>query len=79
MCKSVLCQDCSDLAPIGHVWDILWRNVRSRNHVRPYSQMFVALRREWRAIKQNEIRTIICLMFNRCTGCVRADGGHTSY
>ena len=38
------------------------------------------LRREWGAINQNVIRTnICCLMFNRCTGCVLADGGHTSY
>ena len=68
-----------DLAPIEHVWDILGRNVRSRHDVRTRPQMIAALRREWAAIPQNEIRTTIGSMRRRCTACMRADGGHTSY
>ena len=47
--------------------------------MRPFSLMFAELRREWGAINQSEMRTINCLMFYRCTGCVWADRGHTPY
>ena len=68
-----------DLSPIEHVWDILGRNVRSRHHVRTRQQMVAVLHQEWNAIPQNVIRDIISSMRRRCTACIRANGGHTSY
>ena len=68
-----------DLAPIEHVWDILWHNIRSHNNVRTQHQITAALCREWIAIAQNDIQTIMFSMFHKCTACVRADRGHTSY
>ena len=50
------CPENRTRAPIGHVWDILWCNTRSRNNVRARPQMFAALLRVWVAIFQNEIR-----------------------
>ena len=67
-----------DLASIEHVLDIVGRNVRCDYDVRTRPQMITTLRREWAAIPQNDIRTIIGLMGCQCTACMRAGGGHTS-
>ena len=67
-----------DLAPTEHVLDILGRNAKCHNDVRTRPQMTTALRREWAAIAQNDIRTIIGLVRRRCTACIRVGGDHTS-
>ena len=67
-----------DLAPIEHVWNILWRKVRSRNYVRTGPQMIAGLRCEWGAIAQSDISTINGLMFRWCTACMQADRDHSS-
>ena len=65
-------------APIEHVRDILDCNVRYNFDVRPCPQMITALRLEWAAVLQNDIRTIIGSMRHRCTACIQAKGGLTS-
>ena len=66
------------LAENEHVFDILGRNVRCCHDVRARPQMVAPLRREWAAIPQNDIRSIIGSMRRRCNARGRADGGHIS-
>lgn len=69
-----------DLNPIEHVWDILGRRVRGRQHPpSTVGELREALVEEWGAIPQNDIRSLIRSMPNRCMECIDAHGGHTRY
>lgn len=70
----------SDLNPIEHVWDMLKRNIRARQHV-PGSlrQLKLAIVEEWERIPQQAIRNVINSMPNRLRDAIRARGGDTRY
>ncbi|ELU18377.1 hypothetical protein CAPTEDRAFT_137742, partial [Capitella teleta] len=61
-----------DLKPIEHLWDVLGRTTMMRRHPHP-------IRQKWLAIPQETIRSLIRSMRRRCTACIEAHGGHTSY
>ena len=65
---------CSQLdVLIWHVLDMFrtfYGITSSCNNVRTRPQLSAVLRHERGEITQNEIGTIICSMFHRCTGCV---------
>ena len=49
-----------DLNPIEHLWDMLDRQVRSRNHQpRSVQELAQWIQEEWRAIPQQQIQTLI--------------------
>lgn len=69
-----------DLNPIEHVWDILGRRVRGRQHApQTIQQLTQALIEEWNAIPQEDIRRLVRSMPRRCQDVIRAGGGHTRY
>lgn len=67
-----------DFNPIEHLWDAIGRRVARRNpQTRP--QLIRFLEQEWQAFPQEDIRRLILSMRRRCTECIDARGGHTSY
>lgn len=69
-----------DLNPIEHVWDKLGRRIRARNPpVNSLNALRTALREEWEAIPQEEIRALIDSMPSRLRAVIRARGGNTRY
>ena len=69
-----------DMAPIEHLWDVLGRRVRDNYGQAPDLQTLVQwLQREWQAIPQITLRTLVRSMRRRCAECVRQAGGHTRY
>lgn len=69
-----------DLNPIEHIWDYLYRKVRSRD-VTPANlqELQEALIEEWNNMEQNYIQDIIRSMPRRCLAAIRARGGNTPY
>ena len=69
-----------DMSPIEHLWDILDRRVRARipipNTLRTLQN---ALREEWQAIPQQEIRMLVRSMRRRRQAMIASNGGHTRY
>ncbi|XKL64660.1 hypothetical protein PGB90_004746 [Kerria lacca] len=69
-----------DLNPIEHVWDMLGRRLRNRN-LQPNSllELSNALIEEWGTIAQDDIRSLIQSMPERCSAVIAARGGNTKY
>lgn len=69
-----------DLNPIEHLWDVLKRRVRDRNHVPSnITELKAALLEEWERIPQELIKKLIGSMKNRLQNVIRARGGNTKY
>lgn len=69
-----------DLSPIENLWDVLGRRVRARqNPPQNLQQLRDALRQEWMAIPQHQLRNLFNSMRRRVTACINARGGHTGY
>lgn len=69
-----------DMAPIEHLWDQL-KSAISRRLPPPATrrQLIEAATEEWDNIPQARIQALINSMRRRCSACVDANGGHTSY
>ncbi|KAG2456868.1 TCB2 transposase, partial [Polypterus senegalus] len=70
----------SDLNPIEHLWDIMFRSIR-RRQVAPQTvqELSDALVQIWEDIPQDTIRRLIRSMPRRCQACIQSCGGHTNY
>ncbi|UYV84834.1 hypothetical protein LAZ67_X003652 [Cordylochernes scorpioides] len=64
-----------DLSPIEHVWDIIGRRLHALPQPRSEDELWQMVEREWRAILQDAIRTLIDTLPRRVAACiaVRAD------
>ncbi|UYV84269.1 hypothetical protein LAZ67_X001712, partial [Cordylochernes scorpioides] len=64
-----------DLSPIEHVWDIIGRRLHALPQPRSEDELWQMVEREWRAIPQDAIRTLIDSLPRRVAACiaVRAD------
>ncbi|UYV78465.1 hypothetical protein LAZ67_16001513, partial [Cordylochernes scorpioides] len=64
-----------DLSPIEHVWDIIGRRLHALPQPRSEDELWQMVEREWRAIPQDAIRTLIDSLPRRAAACiaVRAD------
>jgi hypothetical protein len=69
-----------DLNPIEHVWDLIYRRVRSRNRVAAnLQQLQELLTEEWENLDQGYLETLIESMPQRCLDVIRSRGGNTRY
>ncbi|UYV70922.1 hypothetical protein LAZ67_8001110, partial [Cordylochernes scorpioides] len=64
-----------DLSPIEHVWDIIGRRLHALPQPRSEYELWQMVEREWRAIPQDAIRTLIDSLPRHVSACiaVRAD------
>ncbi len=69
-----------DLNPIEHLWDIMFRFIRSRQ-VAPQTVQEIndALVQIWEEIRQDTIRRLFRSMLRHCQECTQARGGNTNY
>ncbi|UYV65665.1 hypothetical protein LAZ67_3005028 [Cordylochernes scorpioides] len=67
-----------DLSPIEHVWDIIGRRLHALPQPRSEDELWQMVEREWRAIPQDAIRTLIDSLPRRVAACiaVRGSKGH---
>ena len=68
-----------DLSPIEHVWDVIGRRLQTLPLPRSEDELWQMVEREWRAIPQDTIRTLIDSMPRRVSSCIAVRGGPTSY
>ncbi|UYV68295.1 hypothetical protein LAZ67_5003731 [Cordylochernes scorpioides] len=68
-----------DLSPIEHVWDIIGRRLHALPQPRSEDELWQMVEREWRAIPQDAIRTLIDSLPRRVAACIAVRGGHTRY
>ncbi|UYV70830.1 K02A2.6-like [Cordylochernes scorpioides] len=68
-----------DLSPIEHVWDIIGRRLHALPQPRSEDELWQMVEREWRAIPQDAIRTLIDSLPRRVAGCIALRGGPTCY
>ncbi|UYV65146.1 DDX4 [Cordylochernes scorpioides] len=66
-----------DLSPIEHVWDIIGRRLHALPQPRSEDELWQMVEREWRAIPQDAIRTLIDSLPRRVAACI-AVRGHRS-
>ncbi|UYV73395.1 hypothetical protein LAZ67_10003030, partial [Cordylochernes scorpioides] len=59
-----------DLSPIEHVWDIIGRRLHALPQPRSEDEMWQMVEREWRAIPQDAIRTLIDSLPRRVAACI---------
>ncbi|UYV84233.1 Transposase, partial [Cordylochernes scorpioides] len=59
-----------DLSPIEHVWDIIGRRLHALPQPRSEDELWQMVEREWRAIPQNVIRTLIDSLPRRVAACI---------
>ncbi|UYV80547.1 hypothetical protein LAZ67_19000535 [Cordylochernes scorpioides] len=69
----------SDLSPIEHVWDIIGRRLHALPQPRSEDELWQMVEREWRAIPQDAIRTLIDSLPRRVAACIAVRGGPTCY
>ncbi|KFM59999.1 Transposable element Tc1 transposase, partial [Stegodyphus mimosarum] len=62
-----------DLSPIEHVWDVIGRRLQTLPLPRSEDELWQMVEREWRAIPQDTIRTVIDSMPRRVS-CNELDG-----
>ncbi|UYV67227.1 hypothetical protein LAZ67_4004434 [Cordylochernes scorpioides] len=67
-----------DLSPIEHVWDIIGRRLHALPQPRSEDELWQMVEREWRAIPQDTIRTLIDSLPRRVAACIAVRGQHTS-
>ncbi|UYV75726.1 Transposase [Cordylochernes scorpioides] len=68
-----------DLSPIEHVWDIIGRRLHALPQPRSEDELWQMVEREWRAIPQDAIRTLIDSLPRRVAACIAVRGGPTFY
>ncbi|UYV79004.1 hypothetical protein LAZ67_17000620, partial [Cordylochernes scorpioides] len=68
-----------DLSPIEHVWDIIGRRLHALPQPRSEDELWQMVEREWRAIPQDAIRTLIDSLPRRVAACITVRGGPTCY
>ncbi|UYV79404.1 Transposase [Cordylochernes scorpioides] len=68
-----------DLSPIEHVWDIIGRRLHALPQPRSEDELWQMFEREWRAIPQDAIRTLIDSLPRRVAACIAVRGGPTCY
>ncbi|UYV75297.1 Transposase [Cordylochernes scorpioides] len=68
-----------DLSPIEHVWDIIGRRLHALPQPRSEAELWQMVEREWRAIPQDAIRTLIDSLPRRVAACIAVRGGPTCY
>ncbi|UYV73969.1 Transposase [Cordylochernes scorpioides] len=68
-----------DLSPIEHVWDIIGRRLHALPQPRSEDELWQMVEREWRAIPQDAIRTLIDSLPKRVAACIAVRGGPTCY
>ncbi|UYV73407.1 Transposase [Cordylochernes scorpioides] len=68
-----------DLSPIEHVWDIIGRRLHALPQPRSEDELWQMVEREWRAIPQGAIRTLIDSLPRRVAACIAVRGGPTCY
>ncbi|UYV66492.1 hypothetical protein LAZ67_4001868, partial [Cordylochernes scorpioides] len=59
-----------DLSPIEHVWDIIGRRLHAFPQPRSEDELWQMVEREWRAIPQDAIRTLIDSLPRRVAACI---------
>ncbi|UYV60183.1 hypothetical protein LAZ67_1000258 [Cordylochernes scorpioides] len=59
-----------DLSPIEHVWDIIGRRLHALPQQRSEDELWQMVEREWRAIPQDAIRTLIDSLPRRVAACI---------
>ncbi|UYV77544.1 hypothetical protein LAZ67_15001440, partial [Cordylochernes scorpioides] len=59
-----------DLSPIEHVWDIIGRRLHALPQPRSEDELWQMVEREWRAIPQDAIRTLIDSLLRRVAACI---------
>ncbi|UYV71418.1 hypothetical protein LAZ67_8003084, partial [Cordylochernes scorpioides] len=59
-----------DLSPIEHVWDIIGRRLHALPQPRSEDELWQMVKREWRAIPQDAIRTLIDSLPRRVAACI---------
>ncbi|UYV80630.1 hypothetical protein LAZ67_19001136 [Cordylochernes scorpioides] len=59
-----------DLSPIEHVWDIIGRRLHALPQPRSEDELWQMVDREWRAIPQDAIRTLIDSLPRRVAACI---------
>ncbi|UYV76947.1 hypothetical protein LAZ67_14002536, partial [Cordylochernes scorpioides] len=59
-----------DLSPIEHVWDIIGRCLHALLQPRSEDELWQMVEREWRAIPQDDIRTLIDSLPRRVAACI---------
>ncbi|UYV84228.1 hypothetical protein LAZ67_X001593, partial [Cordylochernes scorpioides] len=59
-----------DLSPIEHVWDIIGRRLHASPQPRSEDELWQMVEREWRAIPQDAIRTLIDSLPRRVAACI---------
>ncbi|UYV73741.1 USP8 [Cordylochernes scorpioides] len=64
-----------DLSPIEHVWDIIGRRLHALPQPRSEDEMWQMVEREWRAIPQDAIRTLIDSLPRRVAACIAVRDG----
>ncbi|UYV70886.1 K02A2.6-like [Cordylochernes scorpioides] len=62
-----------DLSPIEHVWDIIGRRLHALPQPRSEDELWQMVEREWRAIPQDAIRTLIDSLPRRVAACIAHD------
>ncbi|UYV71413.1 hypothetical protein LAZ67_8003051 [Cordylochernes scorpioides] len=68
-----------DLSPIEHAWDIIGRRLHALPQPRSEDELWQMVEREWRAIPQDAIRTLIDSLPRRVAACIAVRGGPTCY
>ncbi|UYV83102.1 hypothetical protein LAZ67_22002217 [Cordylochernes scorpioides] len=68
-----------DLSPIEHVSDIIGRRLHALPQPRSEDELWQMVEREWRAIPQDAIRTLIDSLPRRVAACIAVRGGPTCY
>ncbi|UYV72004.1 hypothetical protein LAZ67_9001533 [Cordylochernes scorpioides] len=63
-----------DLSPIEHVWDIIGRRLHALPQPRSEDELWQMVEREWRAIPQDDIRTLIDSLPRRVAACIAVRG-----
>ncbi|UYV78480.1 hypothetical protein LAZ67_16001679, partial [Cordylochernes scorpioides] len=59
-----------ELSPIEHVWDIIGRRLHALPQPRSEDELWQMVEREWRAIPQDAIRTLIDSLPRRVAACI---------
>ncbi|KFM65464.1 Transposable element Tc1 transposase, partial [Stegodyphus mimosarum] len=70
---------CPGQSPIKHVWDVIGRRLQTMPLPCSDDELWQMVEREWRAIPQDTIRTLIDSMPRRVSSCIAVRGGPTSY
>ncbi|UYV83242.1 hypothetical protein LAZ67_23000264, partial [Cordylochernes scorpioides] len=63
-----------DLSPIEHVWDIIGRRLHALPQPHSEDELWQMVEREWRAIPQDAIRTLIDSLPRRVAACIAVRG-----